>query len=187
MCTYSQKILTAFRNRIIDRPTVCFFSTTKPGDLRIPEDFTITFPEITELRAALDSFPGIKRQFELYAHRFDNGDRVCVVRCGENLAHVSWFGIRTELEADYELGPNHPWPLKHPSGLIYDCWTAHQQRGRGLYPATVSLLTLKLLHEAPEVWIYCRTENTASRRGIEKAGFYYRGCIRSWRVLGSFY
>ena len=186
MCAFRPKISSLIRNRLIDRPTVSFFSTNEAKKIALPLGYTTTYPDFSELASLLSTLPGIKQQLSLYKQRFLAGDRICVVCHDGHLAHVSWFGVRKQLDADYELGPLRPWLLKHPSGLIYDCWTATQQRGQGLYPSVVSTLTGMLLRETPEVWIYCRAENLASKRGIEKAGFSYRGSLKSWRLFGKF-
>lgn len=187
MGNLGRKILTACRNRLFDRPIVCFFSTAQARVTTLPVRYTLSFPALEDLPKIISALPGGEKQQALYRARFEAGDQVCVVSHNGDLAHVSWFGVRQYLDADYELGPNHSWALEHPAALIYDCWTAPQQRGQGLYPTILGILSAKLLQDNPEVWIYCLIENKASRRGIEKAGFAYRGQLKSWRFFGVFY
>lgn len=176
----------AFRNRIFDRPEVLFFSSNARSAARDVAVETV-FPAPEALGAFLADFPQFKEQHTLYESRFRAGDQLCLTKYQGRVAHVSWFGVRDRIDADYELGPDKPWSLKQRSGLIYDCWTEPGHRGLGLYPSTLNTLKDKLLDQTPEVWIYCRAENTASRRGIEKAGFQFRGSLASLKIFGRYF
>lgn len=181
---YLHRLHSAFKNRILDHPTVLFFTITENHDHSLPSELETCFPEMSHLEEFIRPWPKLSSQLALYEQRFLAGDQVCLTMHKSELAHVSWFGPRHQLEADYELGPGILWPLQQCSGLIYDCWTPPTHRGKGIYPATLRALSGKLLQDYPEVWIYCREENTASRRGIEKAGFKYQGQLSSLKIFG---
>lgn len=181
-----RRLAAAFRNRLFDRPEVLFFSSNTRTVAGIGAAETV-FPALGALDDFLADFPQLKEQYTLYESRFRAGDQLCLTKYQGRIAHLSWFGVRDRIDADYELGPDKPWPLKQRSGLIYDCWTEPGHRGLGLYPSTLNTLRDKLLDETPEVWIYCRAENTASRRGIEKAGFQFRGSLASLKIFGRYF
>lgn len=55
---------------------------------------------------------------------------------------------------------------------LWDCRTSDAHAGRGLYRAGLSRATgLVATQGARSVWIECPSDNVASRRGIEAAGF----------------
>jgi CelD/BcsL family acetyltransferase involved in cellulose biosynthesis/peptidoglycan/xylan/chitin deacetylase (PgdA/CDA1 family) len=102
--------------------------------------------------------------------RFRRGDRVAILRHGDQLVHVSWYALRDKIDISYELGATYVVPLPSPHMLIYDCWTKPSYRGQGIYPAVLMRLYRELSAIAP-VCIYVRLDNEASVKGIEKAGF----------------
>lgn len=81
------------------------------------------------------------------------------------LAHWSWVHWKSRLLAAYGFEPDAP--------LIGDCYTAAGYRGRGLYPQVLRHIANDLVSRKPggRVFVLVAPENTASIRGIEKAGF----------------
>ena len=183
---FIQRLGSALKRRVFDRPKVLFFSGSEKAasfGLRLELDF----PPIDELSEILVKLPEFKTQHALYLARYLAGDQLCIGSLDGKIVHMSWFGAKEKLEADYELGPGLPWILENKSAVIYDCWTAPSHRGMGLYPGVLGTLKNSLLDDFPEVWIYCREENVASRRGIEKAGFHYRGSLSSLMIFGKYF
>jgi CelD/BcsL family acetyltransferase involved in cellulose biosynthesis/RimJ/RimL family protein N-acetyltransferase len=55
--------------------------------------------------------------------------------------------------------------------MVYDCWTPPAMRGHGYYAQAVTLLADHMRKEGKNPWIFSAARNTASLRGLEKAGF----------------
>jgi CelD/BcsL family acetyltransferase involved in cellulose biosynthesis len=106
-----------------------------------------------------------------FARRLKAGDRGFLAYRNNSLAHVAWLGIRDEIVADYETGPDCRIKLDAPGAVIYDCWTPAPQRGHGVYPAVLRYLCGLAVDEGYTPWIYCAASNHASQAGIRKAGF----------------
>jgi hypothetical protein len=126
-------------------------------------------------------WPDIQRLFE----RRRAGDHVHVWMEQERPVHIAWSGIRTEIQAEYELGTARSLPLPAPHVLIYDCWTAAADRGRGIYARMLHHLRAHYAGQAAAAAIYCKVSNQASIRGIEKAGFSRMAVLSltRWLVL----
>lgn len=60
-------------------------------------------------------------------------------------------------------------------GWIVHCVTPQPHRGRGYYPRLIREVAARLAVQT--AYIYCTPSNSASRRGIEKAGFEHVGAI----------
>ena len=162
-----------------------FFAYTQ----RHPEEnntLELATPDAENFFKLTVGIPQIERQRRLMLDRFAAGDKACLVIQNNRTVHISWWGERNRLSPEYELGPDCQWPLPEKSPVIYDCWTAHEARGKGLYPKVLMQLSNRLLDNYPSVWIYCLDSNLASRRGIEKAGFKYRGTLTRTRLFGKF-
>jgi hypothetical protein len=101
--------------------------------------------------------------------RLQRGDLCFVASVGDRLAHYSWTQFAGQHEIrdvgqEFTIAPNEAW--------IYHCRTAAWARGRGIYPfVLVRIEKLCATRGCSSVWIYTDTENTASQRGILKAGF----------------
>jgi ribosomal-protein-alanine N-acetyltransferase len=61
-------------------------------------------------------------------------------------------------------------------------WAVAAERGRGVIPRAIRLLSRWIFDELPmeRIGIQADPENAASRRVAEKAGFTYEGVLRSW-------
>jgi hypothetical protein len=103
---------------------------------------------------------------------------------GGKLVHYSWVqttGQHSILDAGrrVEVSPDEFW--------IYDCRTSSSARGLGIYSYMLTFIARKHLQQGlRQGIIYTTVENTASQRGIEKAGFTKTESLRSLR-LGSRY
>lgn len=182
------RLISYYQRRLIDHPTIFFFSTKQASEPAYRDDLIIRSPNISELRQLLQKTSGVPNQDLLYQQRYQAGDWACTVYRDDELVHISWAGYRKDrIAADYELGHCGNWQLTSKAGLIYDCWTSPSARGLGIYPYVLCHLQNKLLALAPSVWIYCLSRNHASQRGIEKAGFHLQGKRQAWRVMGHFF
>ncbi|MGD0757685.1 MAG: GNAT family N-acetyltransferase [Candidatus Sulfotelmatobacter sp.] len=58
--------------------------------------------------------------------------------------------------------------------LLFDCWTPVAARGHGHYARAIGMIAEKVRRAGKRPWIFSATTNTASVRGIERAGFQRR-------------
>ena len=69
--------------------------------------------------------------------------------------------------------------------FFYDCHTAEAQRGRSIYPAALTEALRRFQGASGRsAYIRVRSDNRASVRGIEKAGFRLCGWVRHVTLLG---
>ncbi|MGB6476317.1 MAG: GNAT family N-acetyltransferase [Candidatus Sulfotelmatobacter sp.] len=57
------------------------------------------------------------------------------------------------------------------AALLFDCWTPVAARGQGHYGRAIGLISNRVRSAGKRPWIFSAATNTASVRGIEKAGF----------------
>jgi len=89
----------------------------------------------------------------------------------ERPIHFLWIdnydGFRlAEIEHNIE-------PASAHAAMIFDCWTPAADRGRGHYAAAIRQAAARLQQQGRTAWIFSGATNTASLRGILKAGFQY--------------
>lgn len=128
-----------------------------------------TIDDLTaEDRQTIATYSG-EHHLRQYEAAFARGEWCAVARChGNELACECWLSKRPGCFLSTE-GPN--W-------LIERCWTVPSYRGKGLYPRTLRFACDELLSSnvAPEnIFIECNAFNSASLRGIQKAGFVLAG------------
>ena len=120
-------------------------------------------PRLSRLRpAALPDLPPLALHLFWYLASRSSYE-IYVVRTDEAIVHTSYLLSKNVKFAfmgarDLEIGP---------------CWTHHQHRGRGIYPAILS--RIRKDHPAKRLWIFCDEDNLSSRKGIERAGFTFAG------------
>lgn len=112
-----------------------------------------------------------------HARRLAAGHAALLVMAGDAVMHASWIARRT-LRVD-ELACT--LALPDDAICVYDVVTSDAWRGRGVYPAVLTWMREHARHHfgAGVVWIYSEANNTASRRGIEKAGYAPAGVRRA--------
>ena len=115
--------------------------------------------------------------------RLARGDRAYVVRCGGRIAHVNWAGVRDALVAT-EVGTDVRIRLEPEAVVAYDAWTAPEFRSLGLFTDSLGMIRCDAARMALRCWCYCRAENRASRRVIEKNGFRLTHRLVRVRVAG---
>jgi len=67
--------------------------------------------------------------------------------------------------------------------LLFDCWTPESMRGRGLYARAVGLIADRVRSAGKRPWIFSAATNTASIRGIEKAGLQRRYSLTREKIF----
>jgi CelD/BcsL family acetyltransferase involved in cellulose biosynthesis len=67
--------------------------------------------------------------------------------------------------------------------LLFDCWTPVAERGHGYYGRAIGLIANQVRSAGKRPWIYSAATNTASVRGIEKAGFERRYSLVRQKVF----
>jgi len=70
------------------------------------------------------------------------------------------------------------------AAMIFDCWTPRTGRGRGHYAEAIRRAATSLLRQGRPAWIFSGATNTASVRGVLRAGFAYRFSFVRKTLLG---
>lgn len=70
------------------------------------------------------------------------------------------------------------------SVMIFDCWTPPSFRGRGYYAEALGQLACLMRRAGKTAWIFSAAKNTASIRGLEKAGFERRYSMTRRLICG---
>jgi hypothetical protein len=89
--------------------------------------------------------------------------------------HRSWY---KDTEGEVKIYKFLPFLLKEDEAYIYYCATSKEMRGKSIYPYTISFIA-KILNSSKRIFIATSTKNSASMKGIEKAGFK---AIELWRI-----
>jgi CelD/BcsL family acetyltransferase involved in cellulose biosynthesis len=141
---------------------------------------------LLELAALAQEYPDFLdgERLQSARERLKRGDRLHVARRGGVVIHLAWTGMRDEIRAAHEVGPECRLGMGEPAPVIFDCWTAPAFRGQEVYPRVLSALARDALREHRRVWIYCLRENRASHRGIAKAGFRLHARMGRSRLFG---
>lgn len=107
--------------------------------------------------------------FGIYAKGFDKGAILFLVFVGGKIAHTSWVSLGHQgavydaLFSSLDFGN---------AGYIGPCNTFEQFRGTGLYPFVLTnIFQVIVEHKVNRAVISTRNNNSASIRGIVKAGF----------------
>jgi ribosomal protein S18 acetylase RimI-like enzyme len=111
--------------------------------------------------------------------RLAAGRRAYVVEGPTGVVSYGWVTLGDEQIAEIEG------TIRIPRGdaYIWDCATLPAYRGRGLYPALLAAIARDLAEERLAwAWIAARTENVASLRGFQKAGFRRVADVRYRRL-----
>jgi CelD/BcsL family acetyltransferase involved in cellulose biosynthesis len=169
------------------RAVIVFHAPCEPGNEPLPagcEIHTDRFADLAGLILQGQTPYGWTDIQRLFA-RLRAGDHVHVWREQGRPVHIAWSGLRREIQAEYELGTARAMRLPEPYALIYDCWTAEADRGRGIYARMLRHLRAHYAGQAAAAAIYCKESNEPSIRGIEKAGFRRMAVLSltRWLVL----
>jgi CelD/BcsL family acetyltransferase involved in cellulose biosynthesis len=117
------------------------------------------------------------------AHRLreKKAEGLVLVDAGGTPLHFAWVAefagfFLPELNARLEA----PSP---DAALLFDCWTPEAERSRGHYGRAIALIAEKVRSAGKRPWIFSMANNTASVRGIEKAGFERRYSLVRQRLF----
>lgn len=96
--------------------------------------------------------------------------------------HFAWIA---DFEGLYlsELNEN----VEAPSpdcAMLFDSWTPPAVRGHGYYGEAVRQIATLMLARGKKPWIFSAASNTASVRGLEKAGYQRRYSLVRQRIFG---
>ncbi len=96
----------------------------------------------------------------------DGNDAYVAFFQGQAVAY-GWCATRRE-----QIGPHLAWSLTPNERSLWDFNTLYAWRGRGIYPRLLQTILQSEVGAAEHFWIGHETGNTASQRGIRKAGFH---------------
>jgi CelD/BcsL family acetyltransferase involved in cellulose biosynthesis len=160
------------RRMIGTREEVCFYASPEraiegacsariaPGSLDTLAALSVEYPN------ALDP-----ATLQGYRRRLMQGDRVFIARGERGEAFVLWVGLRTEITVP-ELGRDCRLRLGTPAMVLYDYWTASQDRDKRVSSQILRMLAEQLSEN--QFWIYGLREHRSLCQAIEDAGFQLR-------------
>ena len=157
------------------RSVLFFRSPRNLADMQLPVQLSV------ELIDSEGKFPWAEcvndRFFAEYRQRLDLKHSAIIARWDGKLALTAWIA-----HISLEIGElAHRWTLPDCNSCVYDVVTFPEYRRRGIYTGTLQWCIRRLRRENDRciVWIYCEKANRASRMGILKAGFEFRGTAHS--------
>jgi RimJ/RimL family protein N-acetyltransferase len=170
---------TSLLREFIHLDRYCVFSAA-PGDLPpLPDDSRIRVMKLADdrLRELCREQPEFHRQMERL-DEFGFNDAYGVFMDDE-LAHVSWL-----VTADHDrLMSEREVKLRDGEAEITHCFTAESFRGKGIYPLAIRALCAQAeVAGITCVFMATHPTNTASLRGIAKAGFKSAGQVFRLRL-----
>lgn len=154
-----------------------FCITQDIPDLAVDTDIRLRHLESADLDALYKTPESVPA---LATPRLDRGDECYIAYSGDRVAHHTWIqssGVHPIVEAGYEctVEPGDFW--------IYHCWTADWARGRRLYPTVLAYAVRDQFSRGRKrARIYTTQKNTASQRGIMRAGFRPTESVRALRM-----
>lgn len=170
------------------RTVIVFRAPCESRPVSLPSDCKIVIDQFAHLAHLVlqGKTPYNWNDIQKLFARLRAGDHVHVLMEQERVAHIAWSGIRTEIQAEYELGTPRALKLPEPHVLIYDCWTAPAERGRGIYSHMLWHICAYYAGQVAASTIFCTESNNSSIRGIEKAGFrrFAALSLTRWLVIG---
>lgn len=164
-----------FLNSVYDFNKLDLFYLTPNQAITLPcrndiDIIKLSHHDLTKLAAGNDRFA---EQARLYFQKRGIKSVYGAYRNGE-LVHTSWVYTATE----YKKEPFSRLALKEHEAEIVNCFTAKKYRGLGIYPYAINLISnLEFQNGIECIYIMADYMNTASRKGIIKAGFKYLGKV----------
>lgn len=168
-----------------------YFNVYKLGGL-ITEDKLIRFPSYKEKlsfkRVRENNLHDItlsrdEKVYERFNEYLKDGERGYFVYYDNKVISCGWVYINSkfsEIRKKYIIIPN-------GFAWLHDFWTHPDFRGKGLYPTLIQriskeILLEKLVISPSNILIDTDSSNTASNKGIQKAGFELIGNIVALRI-----
>jgi predicted GNAT family acetyltransferase len=170
-----------FRSAIYARDEMILYTLTAPDVAPAPQGLTFRVATLGDLADAAVTYPEYLGDNTLHdlRKRIKKGHTPFVALDDGSIVHIVWLRLEDRV-ATSELGEDFAVEFGRSMGIMYDAWTPQVARGRGIYPAVLSLLCRQIRGSASEPLIYVESDNIASRRGVEKAGMtVYKRMIRS--------
>jgi len=169
---------------IYDNTAVSIYRIDAGQKTDVTDDLQIEIATPERLQALAEQWPYFAHRRYLIDNRYAAGDRCILAYDQQDLAHVIWYRLRSEIDASYELGPQGKLPLSEQELILYDAWTPETMRSRGYYAKTMTQILPRCFTISPRVWIYSLSDNQASLRGIEKCGFSLSHRLQRIRWFG---
>ncbi len=138
---------------------------------------------IVDAQNALPALPEHLLRFaDAHKGRFIEGHSAVIGETESRIVFIAWLAFGSlridELAREWKLAPD--------EAVVYDVFTMPEARGKGWYPDALTWLRVELKKSGiARCWIYAERGNSASIKGIEKAGFACRGALRSL-LIGKF-
>lgn len=182
----AKKIIHRVTSRIIDFSSNQIFecSPSCPVELaaKCPLEIRVGGDADLNLIAGFHGYTEKSHQIAGLKERFEKGDKPYLAFCGRVLAHVAWVCKRPEVEMGEIWGSL---AFRDNEAYIMDCETFFTFRGKNIYPVVLQRILKDLSAENVEkVFIGCSLSNTASIKGIKKAGFAALRKIRAVSLFG---
>lgn len=109
-----------------------------------------------------------------YTNRFNQGHLFCCLKERNTITAYGWVNPNKH----HTIGElNLQMEMRKKTEVLYDFTTLPLFRGKGLYPTLLQHMINRT--DTPKV-IYVLSYNTASIRGIEKAGFHKLGTVNGY-------
>jgi hypothetical protein len=103
-----------------------------------------------------------------FKSRLAGGIRCFVVTSGERIVHATWSTTRAAWTREVRSY------FRPPAGdaYVYESFTRAEVRGRGVYPFALRSISSTLAADGSKrLWVAVETDNPASHKAVEKAGF----------------
>jgi hypothetical protein len=153
----------------LDLDRVPKVESDRPGSVEIRKG---SIPELLEIRGRLYPLP-----WEFQCNEYDGVQDFFLACSLKTVEHISWIY--------YAHDPNRILNLGAREAEIKYCLTLESFRGRGIYPMVLTTVARFLASKGfSRVFICVNKQNTASIRGIQKAGFKCVAEVRLRKVLG---
>jgi len=143
---------------------------------RVHAEFRRVTPELVP---ALCSIRGRGASAE-FSHRFVTGRQCYGAWIGNRLTAFGWVSVEDEHIGELNLRIN----LLAGEVYVWDCETAPNYRGKGLYSALLIYIINQLrAQNICRAWIGADLDNIASQKGIARAGFHHIADLVIERVV----
>ena len=120
------------------------------------------------------------RYVDVFRNFLALGDRGYYAYLGDKCVHRSW--VKSNEQMVY-MHWAYPMQLQPNQYFIHYCETDTQARGKGIYPAVLSKI-VNDFRENGEILIGVNAKNTASIKGVQKAGFVKRERVKVIVIFG---
>jgi CelD/BcsL family acetyltransferase involved in cellulose biosynthesis len=172
------------RDTVWSRTEVFFYEGSRPSPSH-PGEWDLQPLNLNQLAAAAEQYEDDPTLAYILrsAQRLRDGkaEGFVLIDSEGKPVHFAWT---TAFEGFFLAELNAPVEAPSPDAvLLFDCWTPESIRGRGLYARAIGLIADRVRSAGKRPWIFSAATNTASIRGIEKAGFQRRYSLTWEKIL----